>query len=591
MDWTYFFIISAVASTFFLSLGPILYHRYLGDADSTYDSSTIIAGNIRLRPRIKLVCGNLENIPCDVCKLFVVGLRALVGRQAPEADIVKFAIEICKTFHIEDERVCQGIVRMFKDEFVGVIEKLVLSPEEACGLVVGETCGNPYDPEVMWNITLPNVPKPPVKPHVLPQPGSPILRILHLTDIHIDTQYLAGASADCGEPLCCRIGDKMTTGAMAAGKWGSLNNCDLPYVTLQSLFEYLRSIKDQFDYVVFTGDLPAHNVWNQSRSDITGAMELVTKMFLTYLPGKQVYNTLGNHESAPVNSFPPSYITGNDAETWLYNETAKLWKNWLPADTMKDIKRAGYYTTMIQQGLRLVSLNMNFCNNQNWWLLINTTDPMGQLSWLMNVLQKAEDNKEKVHIIGHIVPGGGSCLKAWSWNYYKVINRYESTVTAQFFGHVHSEMFTMFYDDVQFKRPTSVLYAPGSVTTFSDLNPGFRIYEVDGHYNGSSWYPLNYQNFYLNLTKVNKDNTPVWEPEYNAKADLGLKSLYPEDWDDLIHRFKTNDTLFQRYYRYTQKLATKAICGTDCKSSLLCDLKSGRSHDNANLCKDITGYW
>ena len=30
------------------------------------------------------------------------------------------------------------------------------------------------------------------------------------------------------------------------------------------------------------------------------------------------------------------------------------------------------------------------------WLLINTTDPMGQLSWLMNVLQKAEDNKEKV---------------------------------------------------------------------------------------------------------------------------------------------------------------------------------------------------
>ena len=54
---------------------------------------------------------------------------------------------------------------------------------------------------------------------------------------------------------------------------------------------------------MFTGDLPAHNVWNQSRSDITGAMELVTKMFLTYLPGKKIYNTLGNHESAPVNRY------------------------------------------------------------------------------------------------------------------------------------------------------------------------------------------------------------------------------------------------------------------------------------------------
>lgn len=114
MDKIYFFIISAVASTFFLSFGPILYNRYLGGTDSTHDSNSIIAGNIRQKPRIKIVCGNLENIPCDVCKLFVVGLRELVGRQAPEADIVKFAIELCDTFHIEDERVCQGIVRMFK---------------------------------------------------------------------------------------------------------------------------------------------------------------------------------------------------------------------------------------------------------------------------------------------------------------------------------------------------------------------------------------------------------------------------------------------------------------------------------------------
>jgi hypothetical protein len=29
----------------------------------------------------------------------------------------------------------------------------------------------------------------------------------------------------------------------------------------------------------------------------------------------------------------------------------------------------------------------------------------------------------QVHIIGHIFPGGSSCLKAWSWNYYKIVNR------------------------------------------------------------------------------------------------------------------------------------------------------------------------
>ena len=32
-------------------------------------------------------------------------------------------------------------------------------------------------------------------------------------------------------------------------------------------------------------------------------------------------------------------------------------------------------------------------------------------------------NALQVHIIGHIPPGLQDCLKAWSWNYYSVINR------------------------------------------------------------------------------------------------------------------------------------------------------------------------
>lgn len=57
----------------------------------------------------------------------------------------------------------------------------------------------------------------------------------------------------------------------------------------------------QFDFVVITGDIPSHNVWNQSRSDQVNAMRLVTKMIIDHIPGKQVYFSVGNHESAPVN--------------------------------------------------------------------------------------------------------------------------------------------------------------------------------------------------------------------------------------------------------------------------------------------------
>lgn len=39
---------------------------------------------------------------------------------------------------------------------------------------------------------------------------------------------------------------------------------------------------------------------------------------------------------------------------------------------------------------------MNFCSQANFWLLINATDPAGQLQWLMGVLADAERDGEKV---------------------------------------------------------------------------------------------------------------------------------------------------------------------------------------------------
>ena len=43
----------------------------------------------------------------------------------------------------------------------------------------------------------------------------------------------------------------------------------------------------------------------------------------------------------------------------------------------------------------------------------------------------------KVHIIGHIDPT--ECLSSWSENYYRIVNRYESTIVSQMFGHTHNE--------------------------------------------------------------------------------------------------------------------------------------------------------
>lgn len=83
-----------------------------------------------------------------------------------------------------------------------------------------------------------------------------------------------------------------------------------------------------------------------------------------------------------------------------------------------------YYSVLVRPGFRILSINTNYCNNKNWWLLINSTDPVNELQWLIYELQTAEMSGEKVHIIGHIPPGHADCLKIWSRNYYHIINRW-----------------------------------------------------------------------------------------------------------------------------------------------------------------------
>lgn len=146
-------------------------------------------------------------------------------------------------------------------------------------------------------------------------------------------------------------------------------------------------------------------------------------------------------------SFPPPFVQEeNITISWLYDELETLWSQWLPNTTAQTIRRGAFYSVLVRPGFRIITLNMNYCNNKNWWLLLNDTDPAAELQWLIYELQSAEFANEKVHIIGHIPPGMSDCLKVWSRNYYSIIARYESTIVAQFFGHTHSDEFEVFYD-------------------------------------------------------------------------------------------------------------------------------------------------
>jgi sphingomyelin phosphodiesterase len=233
---------------------------------------------------------------------------------------------------------------------------------------------------------------------------------------------------------------------------------------------------------------------------------------------------------------------------------------------------------------------MNYCNNQNWWLLLNTTDPADELTWFIRELQTAELSGEKVMVIGHIPPGSNDCLQVWSRNYYRIINRFEDTITGQFFGHTHQDEFQLFYDEHDEQsgnhfltlRPTSVAYVAPSVTTFDGVNPGYRVYTINADTNDVH----DYETFFVNLTRANEGrdrSSFVVESSYTAREDLKLINLHPSQWHHLVIDMIRDTSLFEKFEKYfsNQSDSYKSCREEDwiCRADLLCRLVTGRAHD------------
>ena len=199
-------------------------------------------------------------------------------------------------------------------------------------------------------------------------------------------------------------------------------------------------------------------------------MKNITDYFIKYFPDSIILPSLGNHEGVPINQFPSQ-------DYWLYETIAQQWSKFKLNSTSYDtIKRHGYYTELLKPGFRVISINSNYCNDENWWILLSSGDPGHQHQWLVDTLTNAELNKERVILLGHIPPGENDQVEFCSEMFFKIINRFGNTVRAQFYGHTHWDQIKIFY---QGNNPTNIAYVTPSVTTWVGVDPSFRIYEID----------------------------------------------------------------------------------------------------------------
>ncbi|XP_049780611.1 sphingomyelin phosphodiesterase isoform X2 [Schistocerca cancellata] len=531
----------------------------------------------------------MSKVSCTACKAGAGLLQHYIRMGKTRDDIVKITNQFCISLKIQTPRVCEGITELFGGEVVYVLQRVQLTPEEICSFVIGDACGDVYNPYHEWKVAFPPVPKPPVTPLPVPVAGAPTFKVLHLSDTHFDPYYQEGTNADCNEPLCCRLTNGPALKPQgAAGRWGDYRKCDTPHRTVDNMLQHISSAHPDIDYILWTGDLPPHDVWNQTREENLMVLKETVNQLLKTFPGVPIFPALGNHESAPVNSFPPPYVHDDFSISWLYDEIDNQWRQWLPSSVSHTVRRGAFYSVLVRPGFRVISLNMNYCNNKNWWLLLNSTDPAKELQWFIYELQSAEFNGEKVHVIGHIPPGHSDCLKVWSRNYYKIINRYESTITAQFFGHTHFDEFELFYDTNEPGRPTSIAYIGPSVTPYYNLNPGYRIYYVDGDHPKTTRSVIDHETWVMNLKEANLYDYPIWYKLYSTRSAYQMPSLTPQEWDNFLNKLPTDAALFDLYYKhYWKNSPVRPSCDPECKKRMVCDLKSGRSHDRRSLCQEL----
>ncbi|XP_031847161.1 sphingomyelin phosphodiesterase isoform X1 [Nomia melanderi] len=531
----------------------------------------------------------MSKVSCTACKAGTGLLQYYIKAGKSDEDIMNSIYQFCVSLNIQSSRVCQGVTLLFGKEVIYVLKQVNMGPPQICSFIIGDACDDTYNPLHEWEVAFPPVNKPPIKPPIPPEDGVPTFKVLHISDTHYDPYYQEGANADCNEPLCCRLTNGAPlNSAAAAGRWGDYRKCDTPKRTVEHMLKHIADTHLDIDYILWTGDIPPHDVWAQTREDNLKVLDETVAQLTEKFPGIPIFPALGNHESAPVNSFPPSFAPKDSSISWLYDALDKHWRRWLPAGVSHTVRRGAFYSVLVRPGFRILSVNMNYCNNKNWWLLINSTDPVSELQWLVYELQGAEMNGEKVHIIGHIPPGHSDCLKVWSRNYYHIINRYESTITAQFFGHTHYDEFQLFYDTTDLGRALSIAYVGPSVTPYADLNPGYRIYYVDGDHPKTTRLVVDHETWVMNLKEANLYDYPMWHKLYSARQAYQMPSLLPRDWDSLIDKMSNEPSLFHLYYKnYYKNSPVRPACNDECRKRLLCDLRSGRSHDRKALCQSL----
>jgi sphingomyelin phosphodiesterase len=228
------------------------------------------------------------------------------------------------------------------------------------------------------------------KPDPLPAPKKPsgkLLKVLHLSDFHLDPRYATGAEANCSSGLCCRTnahntGAPANTTVFPAPRYGAYL-CDTPLdlaaAALEAIPVLTGTTDSGFDFMLYTGDLVSHDAENQlSRDYVTYTETIMYDLFKRMLNAGPVYAALGNHDTYNQAQDAIHALPGGLANqfSWNYDHVSALWEDegWIDSETAQFAK-AHYSAYMVrrQDGLRIITLNTDLCAPLSYFVRLGSS--------------------------------------------------------------------------------------------------------------------------------------------------------------------------------------------------------------------------
>ncbi|ELT88291.1 hypothetical protein CAPTEDRAFT_206548 [Capitella teleta] len=522
---------------------------------------------------------------CGHCTDIISLLKAIIRLGHDYEKLKPVAMIICKSYAEgvgwDADGFCPGTLDNFGPHVVYILRKSPYTASEVCLKL--NMCspdevdgGQEFLEKNLPRETYPETPK--------REARKAPLKIVQLTDVHVELDYLEGSPTKCPYPVCCRSASVSETSEGKAGKFGDYK-CNIPSDTVELFLDFMTALEP--DIVVYTGDSPPHTLWLETQEGQLKVSAWVADAIHKHFPGIPVFPSLGNHETYPTNM----YYTDRLEIQELNEEYAKMWQDaaGFGSEQLETINMGAFYSKLVKPGLRVVSYNSIYGATDNFYNLLNEDreDYHAMKTFMKETLLAARDNNEKVLLLGHHSLGSSETMLHHERFMVNLIAEFGDVICLHLMGHSHTDFFKLV--NIEISDPSSnevhsVQFVTPSVTTKMDINPSARVFYLDP----DTLVPLDQETFYLDLNKYMEGDSKdaKIETSYKFTEEYGVDDLTPASLKKLVDRCMENDDELLNKYRYNflTKQRQPEECNATCKKRILCRIRHSTQQGN-KLCQ------